>query len=82
MKTAFQDNSAKNTTIGYGFLGAALALLGLAMTGCSGMEVGGKAWVSRVDERQESQRTYRDNVPLACYLWKNCNSQPAEVQGS
>jgi len=46
-----------------------------SLTGCTGMEVGGKLWVSRVDERQESQRTH--NVPLKCYLWADC-SQPTE----
>lgn len=59
-----------------------LSILGLAMaalSGCTGMEIGGKLWVSRVDERQESQRTH--NVPLKCYLWADC-SQPSNVQGS
>ena len=39
--------------------------------GCTGIEAGGKLWITRVDERQESQRTH--NVPLRCYLWSNCN---------
>jgi hypothetical protein len=47
----------------------------LVCSGCTGMEVGGKLWVSRVDERQESQATH--NVPLKCYLWADC-SQPAQ----
>lgn len=46
--------------------------------GCTGMEVGGKLWVSRVDERQESQRTH--NVPLKCYLWSDCNQPIEEVK--
>ncbi len=41
-------------------------------TGCTGMEVGGKLWISRVDEKQESQRTH--NVPLKCYLWADCSN--------
>lgn len=41
------------------------------LVGCTGIEAGGKLWISRVDERQESQRTH--NVPLRCYLWSNCN---------
>jgi hypothetical protein len=47
-----------------------LGCMMLACSACSGMEVGGKLWVSRVDERQESQATH--NVPLKCYLWSDC----------
>jgi hypothetical protein len=47
----------------------------MALTGCTGMEIGGKLWISRVDERQESQRTH--NVPLKCYFWTDC-TQPTE----
>jgi len=43
--------------------------------GCTGIEAGGKLWVTRVDEKQESQKTH--NVPLKCYLWADC-SQPVE----
>jgi hypothetical protein len=39
-----------------------------AVTGCSGMEIGGKAWIASIDEKQESSRTYRSNVPLKCYF--------------
>lgn len=46
-------------------------------TGCTGIEAGGKLWITRVDERQESQRTH--NVPLKCYLWSDC-SQPMEAK--
>lgn len=53
-----------------------------AVTGCSGLEVGGKAWIASIDEKSESSRTYRQNVPLACYLWKDCAEQPTEVKGS
>jgi hypothetical protein len=31
----YRNDSAKKTTISYGFLGAVLALVGLAMSGCS-----------------------------------------------
>lgn len=51
------------------------------VSGCSGMEIGGKAWISRVDEKQESQRTYRANVPLKCYF-TNCAPEASEAQGS
>lgn len=49
-----------------------LVAIGSVFSGCTGMEVGGKVWVSRVDERQESQRTH--NVPLKCYLWADCSA--------
>lgn len=42
----------------------------VSCTGCTGMEIGGKLWVSRIDEKQESQKTH--NVPLKCYLWDSC----------
>lgn len=41
-----------------------------SLVGCTGIEAGGKLWITRVDERQESQRTH--NVPLKCYLWQDC----------
>lgn len=49
-------------------------------SGCTGMEVGGKLWISRVDEKQESQVTH--NVPLKCYLWTDCSnlSQDANLK--
>ena len=47
-------------------------------TGCTGIEAGGKLWITRVDERQESQRTH--NVPLKCYLWEDCSAQPMEAK--
>jgi hypothetical protein len=55
----------------FGAVGAVMAL-----TGCTGMEIGGKLWISRVDERQESQKTH--NVPLKCYLWTNCAEPEAK----
>jgi hypothetical protein len=55
-----------------------LGLLGLVLSclsACTGIEAGGKVWITRVDQRQESQQTH--NVPLKCYLWADC-SQPVE----
>lgn len=46
---------------------AALALL---VSGCSGIEIGGKAWIMKVDEAQSSQRT-NAQPPLKC-LFVNC----------
>jgi len=40
------------------------------LTGCSGVELGGKIGAYRVDNRQESQSTdQRNTVPLACYFY-------------
>jgi hypothetical protein len=64
-------------TIGYLAYVAVVVAVVINLVGCTGMEVGGKLWVSRVDERQESQRTH--NVPLKCYLWSDCK-QTEEVK--
>lgn len=47
-------------------------------TGCSGLEIGGKAWVASIDEKQESSRTYRSNVPLKCYF-TDCSTPGSEA---
>lgn len=76
----YQNDDAKNSAVG--FLGLALALGAMAlMTGCSGLEVGGKLGLYRVDERAESQRTYRQSIPWKCYF-VNCQAAPEDVQGS
>jgi len=50
----------------------------LLVSGCTGMEVGGRLGVYRVDERQESSRTNLENkVPLKCYF-VDC-SQPQSM---
>lgn len=51
-----------------------------AMTGCSGLEVGGKLGVYAVDERQDSSRTYK-RPPLKC-MFVACPQANEEVQGS
>lgn len=50
----------------------AVILLSCFLSACTGIEMGGKLWITRVDEKQESQRTH--NVPLKCYLWANCTN--------
>jgi len=41
----------------------------LLCSGCTGIELGGRLGVYRVDERQESSRTNVENkVPLKCYF--------------
>lgn len=63
---------------------AAMATL---MTGCAGMEVGGRLGVYRVDEQQNTSRTYQQNTkPLLC-MFKDCSSSAkprryGEEQGS
>ena len=52
-----------------------VAITFIALQGCTGIEMGGKLWISRVDERQESQKTH--NIPLKCYLWQDCG-QPVD----
>lgn len=75
-----KDMAGSGDTVAFalGLLGMAAVLFGAS--GCSGMEVGGRLGVYRVDERQESQRTYRQAVPLKCYF---TSCAPAdEAQGS
>jgi len=52
-----------------------VALAALA-SGCSGIEIGGKAWIMKVDEAQSSQRT-NAQPPLKC-LFVNCSEMRAE----
>lgn len=56
---------------------AAVAIATL-VTGCSGLEIGGKAWIASIDEKSESSRTYRQNVPLKCYF-TDCKSDAPEI---
>ena len=65
-------------TIGYLAYVAVVVAVVVNLVGCTGIEAGGKLWITRVDEKQESQRTH--NVPLKCYLWSNCNQQTEEVK--
>lgn len=52
------------------------ALVMIALSACTGLEVGGKLGVYRVDERQDSSRTNVENrVPLKCYF-VDCYTQP------
>lgn len=58
-----------------------LAVIAVAavMTGCSGLEIGGKAWIASIDEKQESSRTYRSNVPLKCYF-TDCSANQTSTE--
>lgn len=59
----------------------ATSLIAVTTTGCAGVELGGKLGMYRVDERQESQRTYDRKVGLRC-LFTDCNKDATESQGS
>jgi len=56
--------------------GVILAALALLVSGCSGIEIGGKAWIMKVDEAQSSQRT-NAQPPLKC-LFVNCAQTDVE----
>lgn len=60
----------------FGLLGLVLSCL----SACTGLEIGAKAGIYRVDERSESQKTH--NIPLKCYLWADCSQASTQVQGS
>lgn len=66
----------------YAAAGLLIAGLLIATSGCSGVELGGRLGVYRVDERQESQRTYRQAVPLRCYFTSCAAAATDEPQGS
>jgi len=60
-------------------VGAMLAVLA-TVSGCSGVEVGGRLGVYRVDEREESSRMNRHNaVPLKCYFVQ-CEPQTLDLK--
>lgn len=63
----YKNNDAMNTVKWLGFV-AALAGMMCFGTGCAGIEVGGRLGVYRVDERQESQKTFVNPKPAICYL--------------
>ena len=59
------------TKMNYGLWLAVAGMLAVLATvsGCRGIEVGGRLGVYRVDEREESSRMTRHNaVPLKCYF--------------
>lgn len=59
-----------------------MVTIAVAVSGCTGLEVGGKAWIARIDERQESQRTYKENaVPLKCYF-VDCTHNDVDFQNA
>lgn len=58
-----------------------LVVITIGMSACSGLEIGTKAWITRVDETQSSQKTYRRAMPWKCYFTQ-CSEFEPEVQGS
>jgi hypothetical protein len=74
----------RNDFFGYLTLLAVCGVISCLTTGCSGVELGGRLGVYRVDERQDSSRTYRNSIPWKCYL-VNCapaGADDEERQGS
>lgn len=56
-----------------------LLVLVVGLSGCSGMELGGKMGIYRVDQMESSQSTQK--TPFKC-LWTNCASAQKEEGGS
>ena len=54
---------------------AGYAIATVMLTGCAGVELGARAGLYRVDQRQESQATHAKPLPLKCYIWADCTSQ-------
>lgn len=78
---SFEDkvNSALDASVTWSIGLVLVGTVAILCSGCSGVEVGGKLGVYRVDQRQESQATHRQPIPLKCYITQ-CG--PEEVQGS
>lgn len=53
----------------------------VAVSGCNGIGVGGKLEMFRVDERQDSSRTYRQAMPFKCYFTQ-CEQPTDNISGS
>lgn len=51
------------------------ALVMIALSACTGIEVGGKLGVYRVDTYSHSVDTKKQPLPLKCYLWADCTTQ-------
>lgn len=63
--------------LSYGLAASAVLL----MTGCgAGYEIGARAGIYRVDERNDASRTYASPTPLKCFF-VNCGTVTATPQG-
>ena len=53
----------------------AIIIIAVLVSGCAGLEIGGKAGIYQVDERTERTEVYSRRRPLAC-LWneKYCSN--------
>jgi hypothetical protein len=45
------------------------------VSGCTGIELGGRVGVYRVDTYSHSVDTKKQPLPLKCYLWADCTTQ-------
>lgn len=65
--------------IGYVLLVAVCGLVMSMTSGCAGFELGAKLGAYRVDERRESQKTYKNPKPAICYfLPSRCAAEAAQ----
>jgi hypothetical protein len=73
----------KDTFIHYVLLMLVCGLIMATTSGCSGIELGGRLGVYRVDTYSNSVHTQRKPLPLKCYF-VNCEEKEEEqqVQGS
>lgn len=69
----------KDTFIHYVLLAIVCGLIMVSTSGCAGLELGGRVGLYRVDERSESQKTYRNPKPAICYLLPSRCQQSAPV---
>lgn len=59
-----------------------VVLVAVSMSACAGLEVGGRAGIYRVDEKQDSSSTQaKYTVPFKC-LFVDCQRNREEIQGS
>lgn len=53
-----------------------------SLQGCSGVEIGTKAWLTRVDTHEESSKTLNKPMGLRCMFTDCDHAYKAEEQGS
>lgn len=71
-----QKQSDDRLSVIFGYLVASSLLVAtLLLTGCAGVELGGKLGMYRVDERADESKTVQAQTkPFICY-WKQCTQE-------
>ena len=60
-----------------------LVLVTSLLTGCAGLKLSAETAISRIDEQQSSNRTYRgDTIPLRCMFWGCDKAVQADSEAS